>query len=840
MVSIYVLFTKSKCLLIFNSNMMKIKLFVVFFFFAIFSFASNLTGNWKFDDPTNLLKASTGTTIELVGTHISVAGPDVTNGAVQINAGSYYKAIHGVPKNGGGNYVNEFTMMFDIYLPNKSNWKALYQANLYNSNDAECFIKPNGELGIASTGYTTYQLNEKEWYRVVISVDLGTSYKYYIDGQLAKEGTAPAVDGGFSLELDKVLLFADNNGEDGLINVAEISIWDGALNSSEVHNLGGYGHTIPSVTPTSYTIYPYLQSLTTNSVFISWHDTSLNSDKLDYSTQEGPVNTVQSSSETVTGNYYWHTIKLINLLPNTKYSYKIYGTSDTTQTFKFKTLPEDKDIKKLRFLLMSDTQDDPEKNKQLINAAKAQITTTYGADIQNQLTGIIHTGDIVSSGSTINQYTDMFFVPFSPLTSYVPTLITAGNHELEHQYYYKYVKNDDISAQPSTHSDYERYWSKKIGRVLLIGLNSTDQPSLQGIFTQQKIWLKNILDNAEIDETIDFVFCFVHAHPMSELWATGSIPFVKDQVLPLIKQYTKVQQLTYGHTHGYERGMLLNENPNSKGDITLLCNGGGGGVRDRWGQYTNINYPEIHTSLEQYFYTLCEIDLENMAYEFKVYGFGNNDVATNNVLIDSWYRKLNQLKPEKPTCISSSSNNEKIDLASSYFQGYETPFSSQFQVYLQNNDGTTSVILDKIRDVKDIYGATNFVPINLNSEIELNKFSFNKSILDLSKIYFWKVRYRDVNQKWSEWSEPSMVNLQTSVNQFKNDLYDVKITQISNQIKVVSNLPFNKIELIDTAGKKIFTKNNLSSITKYEISKLTLNKGVYFVKLDNYTKKIIL
>ncbi len=808
-------------------------------FSAVFLFSINKTGNWKFDNSTDLLKASTGTDLELVGSHSSIAGSNALDGAIQIAAGSFYNATHHISKNGGGNYVNEYTFMFDIYLPNKSDWKALFQTNLYNGNDAECFIKPTGEVGLTSTGYTSYQLNEKEWYRIVISADLGSFYRIYIDGQLAKEGNAPAVDGAFSLELDKVRFFNDNNGEDGLINVSEITIWDGALTATEVLNLSGFGHTIPTVSPTNYTIYPYLQSPSHNSIIINWHDTSTDADKLEFGISNTLGTVVQSTSEVVSGSYIWHTVKLSNLIPDTEYSYKIYGKGDTTSVFKFRTLPANKDVKKLRFLMIGDTQDHAEKNVEILTKAQGKITELYGSDYQNQLHAIIHSGDIVGSGSTISQYTDQFFVPFAPFTNAVPTLITAGNHELEHPFFYKYIKNDAISGQASTHSDFERYWSKRMGSVLLIGLNSTDQPSLQGIFTQQKEWLRMQLDNAEANDSIDFVFCFVHAHPMSELWVNGSISFVRDQVLPLIKQYSKVQQLTWGHTHGFERGITANTHLNTKGDITLFCNGGGGGTRDRWGEYVQNDYSEIHTTLEQYFYTICEIDTESKSYEFKVYGLGNPQVPLNNVLIDSWSRKLNLTKPAKPVAASVTVTNDNLVLKSSAFAGESTMFSSQFQVF-QHNQNTTTTIVDKTRDIKNIYGAINYVPTDKNAGIDISEFVLNKSQLNVLYTYSWRVRYRDNNQKWSDWSDTVPLQLNTGI--VNNSLSESKILidRVNKQIIIKNVMQPENIKLFNIQGMlmqmspALRTQNNLTLNTDF------LVRGMYILQIDNRLNKIIL
>jgi hypothetical protein len=820
---------------------MRIKFVALFLLVIPFLSAANKTGQWKFDDPTNLLKATVGANLELVGNQTVTNGTSAGDGAIQIGVGSYFKATHGIPKNGGGNYVNEYTIMADIYLPDKLSWRAIFQANRDNTNDAECFIKPTGEVGLASTGYSTYQLNANEWYRLVISVDLGSTYRIYLDGQLALEGKSPAVDGSFSLELDKLLLFADNNGEDGAINVSEVDMWDGPLSESDVSALGGFGHTIGNTYPNPNPIMPFLQSPSSNSATISWHDTELTPDTLYYgiSLQLGTSKT--STAETVTTGYIWHTVKLIGLLPDTEYSYKIKGKSGTTNIFKFRTLPLDKNVKKFRFLLIGDTQDNAEQDIKILTKAKDKISSLYGTDFQNQLQAVIHTGDIVGSGSTISQYTEQFFTPFAPFSSSVPFLITAGNHELESPFYYKYIKNDDISAQPVGDSDFERYWSKRIGNTLLIGLNSTDQPSLQGIFSREEAWLKSTLDAAQANDSIAMIFCFVHAHPFSELWVDGSIPFVRDVVFPLLKKYSKVQQLSYGHTHGYERGMAtVCAGDSTTGDFTLLDDGGGGGARDRWGVYNNKDYPEIHTSYDYFFYTIGEIDQENNSYKFDVYTLGNDDVMLDNVLLDTWTRKLNQAIPETPVALSFiNSTNSTIKLTASPFIGIDSLFSSEFQVIQKFDNGTSIVVVDKIRDIKDIYGVINLIPQNLNKNINLSEYSFSKVVLDNSGNFEWRVRYRDSNQKWSKWSATTSLNLNTELTDPLNASTKITYNKNEKYITISSVNSFNKIEIINTSGSILKTIDNKNS-NYQKISTSKYPNGVYFIRIDNHQKKIIL
>ncbi|MEW5925527.1 MAG: T9SS type A sorting domain-containing protein, partial [Candidatus Zixiibacteriota bacterium] len=208
------------------------------------STVGKLVGKWKFDDANNLVKAEAGIgqALELVGSHEAITGPAEGNGAVKIGVGSHYKMSHGIAPNGGGAYVNEYSLMIDFKVPALGVWHALFQTNPANSNDGDCFIKPDGNIGVAATGYSTTVINANEWYRLVISVKNGTHYRYYLDGQLLHDGTVQSVDGRFALE-NVLLIFADEDGEDNEIHCADLAIWNYPLSANEIAALGGYHPT---------------------------------------------------------------------------------------------------------------------------------------------------------------------------------------------------------------------------------------------------------------------------------------------------------------------------------------------------------------------------------------------------------------------------------------------------------------------------------------------------------------------------------------------------------------------------------------------------------------------
>jgi hypothetical protein len=72
---------------------------------------------------------------------------------------------------------------------------------------------------------------------MVITVKNGSFFKIYLDGEPLLNSAGQAIDGRFALA-EKLLMFADNDGEDGVIHCSERSIWEVALTEEQVKKLG--------------------------------------------------------------------------------------------------------------------------------------------------------------------------------------------------------------------------------------------------------------------------------------------------------------------------------------------------------------------------------------------------------------------------------------------------------------------------------------------------------------------------------------------------------------------------------------------------------------------------
>lgn len=195
-----------------------------------------LIGRWDFDLPANLTQATLGTDLQLVGSAQAIAGNGANDGAVRIGAGSHFRCTHGIGANGGGTSTNEYTLVFEMRSPAESatSWISFFQTSPTNGNDAECFVRSTQRtIGISTTGYSTWTLPQETWTRIAISVDNGGFYRIYANGARILNAGGQAIDGTYSLA-SVLLLFADNNGEDGTVDVSSVRMYRTALTDAEV------------------------------------------------------------------------------------------------------------------------------------------------------------------------------------------------------------------------------------------------------------------------------------------------------------------------------------------------------------------------------------------------------------------------------------------------------------------------------------------------------------------------------------------------------------------------------------------------------------------------------
>ncbi|ARU41261.1 hypothetical protein CCB80_08975 [Armatimonadetes bacterium Uphvl-Ar1] len=171
-----------------------------------------------------------------------------TDTVLAMNQFDFFVVNHLIPANGGGGFVNQYSILMDIELPTENTWVSLYQTSTANTNDGDYWIRNTDSLFGVSGNYTGTTVVRNQWNRIILSVDLTTStINTYLNGTLARTQGLGGVDGRHSLDTS-ILAFADNDGEmPSSMRVANWAIYDGAMSAENALALGVASSSIEAV-----------------------------------------------------------------------------------------------------------------------------------------------------------------------------------------------------------------------------------------------------------------------------------------------------------------------------------------------------------------------------------------------------------------------------------------------------------------------------------------------------------------------------------------------------------------------------------------------------------------
>ncbi len=249
-----------------------------------------VTGEWnfKFGD----LRATIGSDLQYLGAtsnattfpSLNLNGfstPVMAFGALSPSQGFYMR--HGAKANGGGQFVNQYTLLMDVMFPLAStgHFRALFQTDPLNppGNDAEFYI---GDItnanGLGANGQFSGTVLPNIWYRLAFAVDLtdtnGQQLIKYINGVPVGVQSLPGgIDGRYALGPTAQLFTTGLTGaftQPGF--VSSIQFVDSALSAEAIAALGGpNSRGIPPAKP-SLLIAPEPSSIP--SVKLSWNGRS--------------------------------------------------------------------------------------------------------------------------------------------------------------------------------------------------------------------------------------------------------------------------------------------------------------------------------------------------------------------------------------------------------------------------------------------------------------------------------------------------------------------------------------------------------------------------------------
>ncbi len=218
-----------------------------------------VTGQWDFD--AGDLRATVGANLEYLNdtasltafTELMINGRParvMSFGSNTIAQGYYLR--HGGRPNGGGRFVNQYTLLMDVMYPAPSGdqWRALFQTDPFNhaGNAADYLIGDLGTFpdpnGLGAEGQFNGPLTTDTWYRLAFAVDLlapaGQQLTKYVNGvSVGSQPLSGGVDGRYALGPTAQLFTAGIDGfaRPGFVN--SIQFVNGRLSPDAIANLGG-------------------------------------------------------------------------------------------------------------------------------------------------------------------------------------------------------------------------------------------------------------------------------------------------------------------------------------------------------------------------------------------------------------------------------------------------------------------------------------------------------------------------------------------------------------------------------------------------------------------------
>jgi hypothetical protein len=515
--------------------------------FTVVPLISGLVGDWRFDNPSNLVAATVGNPLVLVGTQTAVGGSATTDGATRIGVGSHYVCTHGIVSN-NGTMVNSYTFVFDFKVSDISIWHSLLQTFPENNNDAAVFINKVGNIGVSATGYSTLAIKPNSWNRAVLVVDNGYEYSIYINGEKGLNGNVQPADGRFALR-PTALLFGDNDGEDNEIDVARVMLYNKALTKNEALSLGGYTQEASALR--SFRTQPYIQNVMPTSATIMWESDFGEAGKVNYGTSDALGNTVTATVTPSGANTYIYKAILPSLQESTFYYFRaIMGndSSKTLQTLKTATTNTNTSFK---VGIWGDSH-----NFNPFSSMASYLVNTLRPDF------CVTTGDITTNNGNVYSDLENVFIPvvLGIIGTKVPFYEGFGNHD---------VSNGNLIrgfvAQPSTYNSDPAAVSGSYAYIYGNSVFITIDWNRYSADLAPNGWLETFL-KSDVSKNATFRFIFIHCPPFIERWQGAEQEFVKTNI-PLLSKKYGVNAVFSGHMHGYERGVL--------DDVQYITQGGG-------------------------------------------------------------------------------------------------------------------------------------------------------------------------------------------------------------------------------------------------------------------------
>lgn len=513
-------------------------------------------------------------------------------------------------------------------------------------------------------------------------------------------------------------------------------------------------------------LYPYLQAPTPNSIYVNWKTESNPESIVQFgNTREALTNSVTGTNQIFTdtgysNNYFYHTVKITGLTANTKYYYRIKTGASTSEIMSFKTLPLPGQAATadghLRFLVLGDNQmRNVPRFDTLVASAKRKIAQKWGisADPADNIALTVMVGDQVDVG-TLDHYENVHFKKNKALSGYLPIQTLVGNHEtygtLAMQAYYNHYVLDEMSYRGIT-SGTENYYANQVGNTLFVAMD-TEHTSVQ-----QLNWLAQVVQAADTDPTVDWIISLGHRPYQAEQYVGDISPWIRNSAMPILVTSQKHILHIGAHHHLYHRGQLKNT-------PTYQIISGGVAWDQYWGMAAEQDFDDVQKTISNWMYQIIDIDVNNDTFDVESYSIGSAYTWKDNELMDEFHHYKGLQSPTRPTIVNNFTGGDvelPLEISSSAYATNSNQLLNSTEFLIGKTADFQIIEKDVYRDYENLYGALNSqvdVSKDVNANVDITKVSFAQNEIPNGR-YFVKVRHRDRNLSWSEWSDTKSFNV---------------------------------------------------------------------------------
>lgn len=502
---------------------------------------------------------------------------------------------------------------------------------------------------------------------------------------------------------------------------------------------------------------PYLQSPSATSIVISWKDETVETPEIQFGTSDTNLDKKATGSKSQlsdkTATYNLNKVELTGLDPDTKYYYKVAGSEEV---YSFKTQPAIGNKDHYRILLLGDHHRiDYSSYEWLIAAAKETVQKKYGAPLEEKINLVMNIGDQVDR-AWLDQYERNHFYKSSYFSTGIPTMTAVGNHDVYEDADLKkwntIFSYENLSYQGIS-SNTEAYYAFQEGSILFIVMNTNPD------YTNdvQLNWLKQVVEAASKDNTVTFIMSSCHRPVYTETYLMdGSDPgyseWLKNEAAPVLGSCRKHVLNTAGHQHYYHRGQMVDQN------FYHLVSGGAAWWQ-LWEDAKDATDADlIQKTLDYWTYVIIDFAPQEQTMTAETYSLGHIKVAHNNILVDKFTVNLSQTdQPSKPGIEPITGTLELPAVIKA--RPYSSPGNSEFnaaQYQISQSQTFDELAYEKMLYAQNFFkdgGPAKYLPTDTQKDKQCTELELGKYAL-ISGDYYVRVRFRNDNLEWSEWSEP--------------------------------------------------------------------------------------